>query len=203
MRAISVVIVDDHPAMRAGVRAVLDAAGDIRVVGEAGSGRDLPLVLQRCAPDLVLMDFHLPGENGLLLCHRLKRTVPAPRVVLYSAYAADWLVAPALLAGADALVAKQAPASVLLRALRDVASRKPGQRPSVQLSPEQQRALDAVAAPEDAGLVGMLVHGATLAEVARRAGRPTADVAADAERILHDLAAAHLAHGPQPEPVAG
>src|SRR5665809_62938 len=90
---IRVVVVDDHPAMRAGIRAVLDAASDLQFVGEASETNELWPVLTRTDPDVV---------------------------VVYSAYADESLVAPAMLAQADALVAKHASSAVLCETLREV-----------------------------------------------------------------------------------
>ena len=119
-RLVRAVVVDDHPAMRTGIRAVLDAAPGLELVGEASHGRELWPILERTAPDVVIMDLHLPDEDGLLLCHRIKRRPPAPRVVISSAYADASLVAPALLAQADALLAKHATSPVLCETLREV-----------------------------------------------------------------------------------
>ena len=119
-RLVRAVVVDDHPAMRTGIRAVLDAAPGLELVGEVAHGRELWPILERTAPDVVIMDLHLPDEDGLLLCHRIKRRPPAPRVVINSAYADASLVAPALLAQADALLAKHATSPVLCETLREV-----------------------------------------------------------------------------------
>jgi DNA-binding NarL/FixJ family response regulator len=120
---IRAVVVDDHPAMRAGIAAVLDQAPDIEASGEAASGAELWPLIQRTAPDVVVMDWHLPGDDGLVLCHRLKRRRPDIGVVLFSAYADEWLVVPALLAQADALLPKRALAQTLYETLRTVSTR--------------------------------------------------------------------------------
>lgn len=73
VQLIRAVVVDDHPAMRAGIAAVLDQAPDIECCGEAASGAELWPLVQRTAPDVVVMDWHLPGDDGLVLCHRVKR----------------------------------------------------------------------------------------------------------------------------------
>jgi DNA-binding NarL/FixJ family response regulator len=114
-------IVDDHPAMRAGVAAVLDPEEDIVVVGAATGGRQMWRTLDTADPDVVLMDFDLDGEDGVILCHRLKRRPDAPGVVLYSAFADRRLISPAMLAHADALLSKRADASVVCDAVRDAA----------------------------------------------------------------------------------
>ena len=70
---------------------------------------------------MVVLDYHLPGDDGLVLCRRIKGELPAPAVLLYSAYADASLTIPALLAGADGLVNKAAPAHELYDAIRRVA----------------------------------------------------------------------------------
>jgi DNA-binding NarL/FixJ family response regulator len=116
---IRTLIVDDHPAMRAGVAAVLGQEPDLMVVGAASGARQLWQTLRSVDPDVVLMDFALDGVDGVILCHRLKQMLDAPRVVLYSAFADRALIAPAMLAQADAFLSKRADARVLCQALRD------------------------------------------------------------------------------------
>jgi DNA-binding NarL/FixJ family response regulator len=117
---IRTLIVDDHPAMRAGVAAIIGQEPDLMVAGSASGARQLWPTLKRADPDVVLMDFALDGVDGVILCHRLKRQPGAPRVVLYSAFANRGLIAPAMLAQADAFLSKRADARVLCQALRDV-----------------------------------------------------------------------------------
>jgi DNA-binding NarL/FixJ family response regulator len=147
--------------------------------------------MQRVDPDIVLLDWHLPGDDGLILCHRLKRRDPRTRVVLFSAYADEWLVVPALIAQADALLAKRAPAPTVYEAIRTVMDR---QGPAaVELRPDQRQALMATLDPEDIGLAGLLLLGTPLGEVAARC-RLT--VTALGERVERIIAAASAAHGP-------
>ena len=186
---IRVVVMDDHPAMRAGLRAVLEAAPDLEPVGEAGSGRDLWPVLERVAPDVVLLDFHMREENGLLVCRRIKRRPPAPRVVIYSAYADESLVAPARLAGADALVAKSAPSTTLAEAIRDAAEgRTSGPDPAQVLA-----ALEDDLDPAERRLVERLLAGAPAREVAAAGGIQPGELEGAIERVLRRVVAARLA----------
>src|ERR671918_3031462 len=102
---IRVVIVDDHPALRAGLRTVLEAEPGIVVAGETdGDEERLWPLLNHVKPDLVLLDYHLPRGDGLQLCYRIKQQVPAPKVVIFSAYASPTLALPATLAHADGLL---------------------------------------------------------------------------------------------------
>jgi DNA-binding NarL/FixJ family response regulator len=118
---IRVAIVDDHPALRAGLRAALESEWGLEPAGEAARAEDVPALAYRTRPDVVLVDYHLPGRDGLAVCLELKGDVPAPGVVLYSAYADASLVVPAIVAGADAIVHKGAPAAELFAAVRAVA----------------------------------------------------------------------------------
>jgi DNA-binding NarL/FixJ family response regulator len=160
---IRLLIVDDHPAMRAGLTAVLRAEPGMVPLASASSAEDLEPAVQRTKPDVVLLDYHLPGTDGLRLCRRLKRQAPAPAVLLYSAYADASLVIPAVLAGADGLLNKSAPAPELFDSLRSVAR---GER----VLPPIPRELLAGAAerldPEHMPVLAMMVDGTPAGEVA-------------------------------------
>ncbi len=181
-RLIRAIIVDDHPAMRAGIAAVLERAPDITLVGEAEGARELWPLLQRTAPDVVLMDFHLGEEDGILLCHRIKRAAAAPRVVLYTAYGDTSLVAPAMLAQADALLAKRAPAREVYETLREVTSEEFS--PPRELPPEQRERLNAMVEPGDLGLAGMLLLRTPATEIARSLGPAAGDLHERTEALL-------------------
>ena len=188
---IRAVVVDDHPAMRAGITAVLAEAPDIEASGEAQSGGELWPLVQRTAPDVVVMDWHLPGDDGLVLCHRLKRRHPGIRVVLFSAYADEWVVGPALLARADALLRKSAPAPTLYETLRSVTSRE--WKPKVTLTPAQRSMLNRALEPEELGIAGMLLIGTPMREIAAASGLGMGEVGDRIERMLVRLS---VAHGP-------
>jgi DNA-binding NarL/FixJ family response regulator len=116
---IRVVVIDDHPALRAGLHTVLDAEPGIVFAGESdGSEESVWPLLNRTQPDLVLLDYHLPHGDGLQLCYRIKHQIPAPKVIVFSAYAGPSLTLPAELARADGLLDKGVPARDLFEAIR-------------------------------------------------------------------------------------
>jgi DNA-binding NarL/FixJ family response regulator len=160
---IRVLIVDDHLALRAGLSAVLDAEPGIVPLATAGSEDELWPALRRTRPDLVLLDYHLPGRDGLTLCRHIKRTMPPPRVLLYSAYADAALAIPAALAGADGVVHKGAPALELYEAIRLVAR---GERVRPPLSRELLNDATARLDPEDLPVVGMALDDTPAGEIA-------------------------------------
>ena len=182
---IRVMIVDDHPALRAGLRAVLDAEPGIVFAGEsAGDEESVWPTLNRSRPDLVLLDYHLPRGDGLQLCFRLKHEVPAPRVIVFSAYASPSLALPARLAQADGLIAKDLGARELFHSIRAVYG---GERlippVSATVLEEAFERLD----PSHHALIGMMLDGATEAEVAESLDDERREVRYAIHRILHAL----------------
>jgi DNA-binding NarL/FixJ family response regulator len=186
-RLVRVAMVDDHPAMRVGIRTVLDAAPGIVFVGEAPDGRAMWPMLERTAPDVVLLDFHLPEEDGLVLCHRVKRCVPAPRVVIVSAYAGESMAAPAMLAQADGVLSKQASARALCDTLRRVVIESGDPPP---LSPAARRALHEILEPGEMALAGLLLLGIPPREIARTLRMEPGALCARVEALLCRVGAA-------------
>jgi len=182
---IRILIVEDHPAVRAGLAALLDAEPDLAVVGLADSAADVWPKLYGGAPDLVLLDYHLPLSDGLTVCSRLKREVPTPRVVLYSAFADEALLVPATLAGADALLPKGAPTHELLAAIRRVAD---GECLLPVIPPAVLQAMHRRLDPDDVPIVGMALHATPLPDIARVLSLEVSEVSARLERLIARLA---------------
>jgi DNA-binding NarL/FixJ family response regulator len=134
---IAVVLVDDDPLVRAGLRMILGGAPDIEVVGEAGDGFEALTVIEGAAPQVVLMDIRMPRRDGLeatrLLLERQRssgRLSPA-RVIVLTTFDADDLVLEALRIGASGFLLKDTPPARLVEAVRDVAAGQPILSPSV------------------------------------------------------------------------
>ncbi len=183
---IRVLLVDDHPALRAGLQTVLRLEPGLIPVGAAADGEAALEEAGRWDPSVVLVDYNLPGENGLLLCRRLKGMERAPRVLIYSAYADTSLAVPARLAGADGIANKGAPAEELLEAIRIVAKGRPLFPP---LSPEMIDATAARLPPEDRGIIDLLVESTPDAEIATRLGLDSGEVGERVHAMLGRLGA--------------
>jgi DNA-binding NarL/FixJ family response regulator len=115
---IRVLVVDDHPVLRAGLEAVLRAEPGFVCVGTAGDGHELVAMLRRTRPDIVLLDWRLGDEDGVTLCRMLRAEAAPPEVVLYTANADSDLLVAAEAAGANAVVEKGANIDELFDALR-------------------------------------------------------------------------------------
>lgn len=161
---IRVLIVDDHPAVRAAVAGVLEDAPDITAVAVAIDGPDGLRQARRLRPDVVVLDYSLPGEDGLSLVSELTLLRPRPRVLLYSAFAGPAMGIAAILAGADGALAKTASADALREGVRAVAA---GEKSMPPLPAPAMLALAAHLDNEDARLCAMLVEGASARETAR------------------------------------
>jgi DNA-binding NarL/FixJ family response regulator len=115
---IRVLVVDDHPVLRAGLEAVLRAEPGFVAVGGAADGLEMWELLARAEPDVVVLDRHLAGEDGLELCRALRGRAGAPAVVLYTASEDRGLDAAAVAAGAFAVIEKAAAVDDLFDAVR-------------------------------------------------------------------------------------
>ena len=116
-----VILVDDHPVFRNGLRALLEASG-IDVVGEAATGADAVEIAMELSPDVVLMDLGLPDMSGVQAIAQIVTARPATRVLVVSLYQDDGSLDAALRAGARGYVVKDAPAEEVVAAVQAVAS---------------------------------------------------------------------------------
>jgi len=182
---IRILVVDDHPALRAGLQAVLDAEpGFVHAGACSGDEEGLWPALDTIRPDVVLLDVHLPGDDGLQLCVRIKQRVLAPKVILYSAHASPALGLCATLAGADAIVGKAAPARELSDAIRRVAA---GERPLPRIRPEDVDHAARSARPEDVPLLGLLLAGTPPGDIAATLGLAAGALLHRVRRLLSDV----------------
>jgi DNA-binding NarL/FixJ family response regulator len=115
---IRVLIADDHPVVRQGLRTYLELQPDIEVAGEAGGGVEAAAQAERLAPDVVLLDMVMPDGDGLEALRRIRAGGDAPRVVVLTSFPADDRVVEAMRAGAAGYLLKDAQPSELLAAIR-------------------------------------------------------------------------------------
>ncbi|MFB4274806.1 response regulator [Nonomuraea sp. MTCD27] len=128
---IRVLIVDDDAMVRAGLSMILGGTGDIEIVAEAGDGAEVPPLVTRYRPDVVLMDIRMPGIDGLTATETLRRTAAPPEVVVLTTFHADAQVLRALRAGAAGFLLKDIAPGDLVQAIRKVAAGEPILSPAV------------------------------------------------------------------------
>jgi DNA-binding NarL/FixJ family response regulator len=122
MDTIRVLIADDHPVFRDGLRVLLDATADTTLVGEAASGDEVVHLAVMLAPDVILMDLQMPGLNGIEATRQIVQTSPHIGVLVITMFEDDDSVFAALRAGARGYLLKGADKAELLLAIRAVSS---------------------------------------------------------------------------------
>jgi DNA-binding NarL/FixJ family response regulator len=167
LASLDVLVVDDHGAVREGLHALLAQTPGLEPAGAAANGREAIALVTETRPRVVILDVHLPGEDGLSLCLRLKSATDPPAVILYSAFADERLAVRGIVAGADAVVPKSEDPDVLCRVAFEVAR---GNRPILDISADGLRDASARLHPEDLPVIGMLVHGTPPGDIAKTLG---------------------------------
>jgi DNA-binding NarL/FixJ family response regulator len=116
---IGVLLVDDEPLIRTGLRAILDAEPGLSVLGEAGDGAEVAPLVRRLRPDVIVMDIRMPGVDGIEATRRVLAGVDAPpRILILTTFEHDDHVFDALRAGAAGFLLKRAEPGELVRAIR-------------------------------------------------------------------------------------
>jgi DNA-binding NarL/FixJ family response regulator len=212
-RRIRVLLVDDEELVRFGLRTVLEAAGDMDVVGEAGDGAAAVAAARELRPDVVLTDIRMPGTDGLTATREILALPDPPQVAVLTTFHVDEYVYAALAAGAAGFLLKDTPPREIAAAVRAVADGTATLSPAVTAGliasyvdrrtvPRRAEALQRVAtlSEREREVLSMLGSGGSNAELARRLFVSEATVKTYVSRLLTklDLAnrtqAAILAH---------
>lgn len=117
---IRVLIVDDHPMVRCGLRSLLSSFNDIAIVGEADDAVTALRAAATLAPEVILLDIQMQGPDGVAVASQLHKQVPDAKVIMLTAYDNDEYVEGALRAGAHGYLSKSDPAYIVVGAIRQV-----------------------------------------------------------------------------------
>ena len=173
MVPIRILICDDHPVVREGVRGMIRDQPDLEVVGEAGNGGQAAELALSLRPDVVLMDLKMPGLDGAYATTRIKAIAPSVRVLIVTTYQNDPALVAALKGGADGCLLKDSPKEELFAAIRGLSKGETPLAPAIRatvLRVLRKNPAKPNAEPTDRELEVLLLvaRGYTNAEVGRR-----------------------------------
>ena len=164
-----VLLVDDHPVVREGLRGMIDAEADLVVVGEAGSGAEAVVMAESLRPDVILMDLRMPDVDGVTATERILAALPGTRIVVVTTYESDTDILRAVEAGAAGYLLKDATRSELAEAVRDAARGKTVLAPTVadRLVRFVRQPVSAALSVREVEVLGLVATGMTNAEIGR------------------------------------
>lgn len=167
---VRVLISDDHPVVRTGIRGMLGGEPDFEVVGEAGNGIEAVELAERLGPDVVLMDLKMPQMDGVTATELITERRPETRVLVLTTYESDADILKAIETGATGYLLKDAPREELFAAIRTAADGKSPLAPAVAA-----RIMQRVRGPAEGRLsareievLELVSRGASNKEIARR-----------------------------------
>ncbi len=205
MSSIKLLIVDDHPVFRQGLRDVFATDDELEVIGEAADGQEAVSKAIKLQPDVILMDINLPASSGLQATYRLQDLLPDTHIVMITGYDEPEQIFHSLRAGAVAFCSKDIPPESLIRTVHDVMDGKVviGQRAMTQQEAGQwlQKRADRFGkllktddgensvplTPREMEILEMICHGATNNDIARGLGISYQTVKNHVTAILHKL----------------
>jgi DNA-binding NarL/FixJ family response regulator len=166
---VTVLIVDDHPVVREGLRGMLAAEAALSVVGEAASGDEAVTMARMHRPDVVLMDLRMPGGDGVQATSGILATAPSTRVVVLTTYETDADIVRAVEAGAAGYLLKDTPRQDLVAAIRAAARGETVLGPSVagRLVSQFRRPAAEPLSARETEVLALVARGSTNAEIGR------------------------------------
>ncbi len=170
---VRILIADDHAVLRSGLRMLLSQRSDMEVVGEIGDGTGVLSLVQQCRPDIVLLDFSMPGRDGLAITRELKQAVPDVRILILTGHEDDNLFRESVEAGASGFVVKRAVEEELIEAIQAII------RGEMYVHPSMTRALlgqlrsshatepnEETLTPRESEVLRLIVRGFTNGQIA-------------------------------------
>ena len=191
---IKVFLVDDHPAVREGVRSFLAAQGSVLVVGEAADAAEALRKVKKLAPEVIVLDVNLPSLDGGELARKLRQTAPRSKIIAFSVHDSQEYVVRMARCGAHGYVTKDAPTAKLVEAIEHVHKGGiyfPASMTDAILSPEAKPSPDeanaAALTVREREVLALLAEGLANKEVARKLGISVRTAETHREHLSHKL----------------
>ena len=190
---IRVVIADDHQILREGLKQLLQAAGDLEVVGEAGDGFEVLDRVRRDEFDVLLLDMSMPGKSGVELIKQVKGEKPKLRILVLSMHEEHQYAVRAIRAGASGYLTKESAASQLVAAIRKVGgggayiTPEVAERLAQDAMPHAQGPLHASLSDREFEVFHMLVDGVSVNEIAARLHLSAKTISTHKARLMEKL----------------
>jgi DNA-binding NarL/FixJ family response regulator len=167
---ISLLIVDDHPVVRDGLRGMFSADPRFEVLGEAGDGAEAIVAAERLRPDVILMDLRMPGTDGVTAIKELAKRGVEARILVLTTYDTDHDVLPAIEAGATGYLLKDAPREELFRAVEAAARGQAVLSPTVatRLMGQMRQPAPESLSQREVQVLELIAQGSTNREAAKQ-----------------------------------
>lgn len=190
-----ILIVDDHPVTRDGLRTALSASADVEVIGEASTGEQAIDMIPSMNPDVIFMDVRMPGMGGIEATRAIRETTPEAKVVLFTVDESRAAIAEAIQAGVSGYLLKDSSAEELVNAARLAMEGKAVIHPKLtrafieEVQTVDRRGKEAPLSKRETQILQRVAYGATTKEVAEELGISPHTVKTHLERVFEKLGA--------------
>jgi len=194
---IGILIVDDHPIVRQGIMSFLAADDELEIKGEAGNGEEAIELAEKLVPDVVIMDIVMPGMDGIEALQQIKRSRPNTRIIIFTSFAQDDKVLPAIRAGADGYLLKGIPPAELVDAIKSVCDGEAALHPDIarklmlHISDRAKIDTEETLTPREIEILELIAKGLSNNEIAKRLIISNRTVKTHVSNILHKLNMTH------------
>ena len=190
---IKVLIVDDHPVVRRGIRQILEDDPMINLIDEASDGKELLTRMMNQIYDIILLDITLPGRSGLDMIGQIKKIQPSTAVLILSMHSEEMYAIKALRAGASGYISKSSIPDELMKALNKVLkgaryiSTSMADRLTENLLSETGKSFQELLSPRESEVLSLIASGKTVSQIAKSLSLSPKTISTYRERLLEKL----------------